>query len=143
MRAARSQADLVPFGLVAWPKRCFFRFDLLTTYQSSDGCVCLCDHSIRRLLYSVTLSSPGGADLELSSTTGGGGKDVCEVRTNKGGLGVGKESSDVSAVVAARVKDVGVRCLDEFLKFVQVFLLDGVNIQKVHFHCVSPGLRKY
>jgi hypothetical protein len=47
---------------------------------------------------------------------------------------VGENGADVVALVASNVKEEGVGCLDEFLKFVHVFFRDWVRVQKVHFH---------
>ncbi len=45
-----------------------------------------------------------------------------------------EDGADVVALWASDVKEEGVGCLYEFLKFVHVFFSNRVCVQKVHFH---------
>ena len=84
--------------------------------------------------YSVTLSSPWGANGKLGFAAACGAEDLCAVLALDRGLRVREDSANVFALRATYIQEERVGCLDEFLKFVHVFFRDGVRVQKVHFH---------
>jgi len=84
---------------------------------------------------SVTLASPGGTNRELGLAAGWRAQSLATVVAGNGSLRVREDGGDILAPLALHIQEVGVGVLYESLKFVHVFLLGGVHIQKVHFHC--------
>ena len=85
---------------------------------------------------SVALAFPCSADDQLGSASGGCAEDGTAVGAGDSSLRVREERLDISTFIALHVHEVRVRGLNQSLKFVHVFLLGRVHIQKVHFyHC--------
>jgi hypothetical protein len=85
---------------------------------------------------SVSLALPRSADGELGASSGGGAQDLAATFAADSGLRVREDRRDILAFMALHIKEVRVGGLNQSLKFVHVFLLGRVHIQKVHFyHC--------
>jgi hypothetical protein len=85
---------------------------------------------------SVSLTAVGRAGGELGTATARGAEDLSAGVAGDRGLGVGEDGADVEALGAFHIEEERVRGLDELLELVHSVLLDGVRVQKVHFHCV-------
>jgi len=85
---------------------------------------------------SVTLALPRISNGELGLAAGRRAEHLTAALATDCSLGVREDCRDILAFVALDIQEVGVRGLNQSLKFVHVFLLGRIHIQKVHFyHC--------
>ena len=83
---------------------------------------------------SVCLSTEGDAFHELNSSACGQGEELSAFGAVDGGLRVGEDGGDVSAL-RFDIHEEGFGCLHQSLELVLPFLLTGIDVNKVHVHC--------
>ena len=86
------------------------------------------------LACSVSLSSECDSLHELNSSACGQGEKLSAFGAIDGGLGVGEDGGDVSAL-RFDIHEERFGCLHQSLELVLSLLLAGVDVNKVHVHC--------